>query len=965
MKKLIISISVLLCALLALPLCAAAEGGAQPIAEETQSTLNVSRISEEQAQLCAAVMIDGFEADETERSVSGGTVSSFSASALEGERCMSLAGNGAAELTLQLTKRRNTANARSLCVCAYVEPDESATFEISVSVRGENEVITASSSLPAGQWYAAYMPINTETTVEIKSVTVSIGAVSSSDVRVFCLIDRVHTATVDGLPDRLRYFASGFTAGRGGIEYTEDALVFRPSGANSSMESLSCGYLTGGIYNALAVKINNNSSAENVTLRLKLDKQYSYTEENSHSLQLRAGEQTCYFPIGGFRSGVSVESFRIEFPGEVSGEIAINSIEFASYRFPFEYAGTVTAETGGGKIRVYGTMPDYPASAKRVLLYRLAPGFDEEEPGAIDDVPYAEAPASSSFEFEVPATENGYDNTYFKYLVRYETRTGYEDAGVAYVNAAASAAPALSYKGTEAPDDITLLSYLTPGTVYIDLDLGELFSQDADTEFKFAGQTVHVSGAALEKCDETVRRCSSENIKTVIRLVYSPFHEADKYYFIGETGVLPDVTTLEGASHYAALLSFLAKRYEGSLSAVIPCGVFNSEESAKMRNLTPDKAEKYAADLIFAAQSVLSKYGTAVIAPVGSDGAETFLSMLRRDMKDGSLTLYTEIESAEKAQETAKMSADNLFDVVISCRTAGAEELVRLYCGGKDAAGICVRGLYTADTCSELFSVIDTTYGMTAAQKLAADVFDDTLMWPDDTKTVRAYTDQGVMEADELPQTVAAVYDGASVDEWSGFDCCKSVYPDEINGEKAAALSFDFSAGCFGYASFCPSSLRGYGTVYFRLYADHLPEGVSQIRLKITAEGERNTTAGYCTLETETVTVIPLKTDQSGRVKRFTIAPADADEGSTPRICVTGIYIQGGDQSTVTEVQTETMPEPETQVFESADGTSAAREGGKDGARLYIIAILVIIGMFALCGIVILILKKHDKNKLQ
>ena len=966
MRNLIKFISLLICALFVMTPFAMAEGEAQPDVKTVESALNVSQISEEQAELCTAVMIDGFEADETERSVSGGTVCSVSSLALEGEKCVSLEGSGTAELTLQLTKRRNTANTRSLCVCAYVEPAEGASFDITVTLRGEEDVITASSDLPAGRWYAAYMPIDTGKTVEIKSVTVSVKERSSANAKVSCFIDRVHTATVDGLPDKLPYFASGFTANRGELEYTEDSLVFRPSGANSSMESLPCGYMTGGTYNALAVKINNESDAAVATLRLRLDRQYSYTEENSHSLKLQAGEQICYFPIGGFRSGATVEAFRLEFPGDVSGEIVIKSIEFSSYRFPAEYAGTVNTEITDGRIRIYGTMPDYPASTKRVLLYRLAPGFDEEEPGAIDEPPYAETPASSSFEFELPATENGYNNAYFKYLVRYETKTGYEDAGVAYVNVADPVKTSVSYKGTEVPEDVTLLSYLMPGTVYIDLDLGKLFAQNGETEFRFAGQTGHISEAALEKCDNIIDRCSSEKIKTVIRLVYSPFSDADKYYFIGETGVLPDITTFEGVSHYSALLSFLAERYEGKLSAVIPCGVFNSKESAEMRNLTPDKAEKYDADLIFAAQAVLSKHKISVIAPVEAEGADVFLSMLRQEMKYENLTVYIKINSAAEAEDVTKTAAAYAFDAILSCRVENADELVRLYCFAKDASGICVRGLYTTDVCSELFSVIDTTYGVSAAETLVTDGFPGGIkdIWPGDEKTVKMYVDQGVVASAEMMQTVTAIYDGSSADGWSGFDCCKSVYPDQVNGEAAAALSFDYSSGCFGYAAFYPQKSKTYGVVCFKLYADHLPEDVPQITLRIFAESEKGVTVCYCTLEAGTASVIPMQLSSAGRINRFTFAPADAGEGSTPRICVAGIYVPGGDPSdTVTEAQPETMPEPETQVFETAGTTSAEQNGGGDGARLYITAILVIIGMFALCGIIMLILKKHDKNK--
>ena len=228
--------------------------------------------------------------------------------------------------TLTLTKKRSTANARSLCVCAYVEPAENAEFLMTVTLCGTEKTVYGASYIPAGQWCAAYLPINTETAVNIESIKINISAESAASVRVTCLIDRVHTATVDGLPDKLRYFASDFTANRGEIAYTDDALIFSPSGSNSYIESSLCGYMTGGKYNALAFEISNGSDAENMILRLKLDRQYSFTEENSHTLQLRPGEHVYSFPIGGFRSGATVEALRLEFPGDVSGEIAIKSI---------------------------------------------------------------------------------------------------------------------------------------------------------------------------------------------------------------------------------------------------------------------------------------------------------------------------------------------------------------------------------------------------------------------------------------------------------------------------------------------------------------------------------------------------------------------------------------------------------------------------------------------------------------
>lgn len=967
MKRFVILLSFLLSFVFAAAPLAAAESAAQEPKKTETGVLNVSKISEAQAELCTAVMLDGFEGGETERAVTEGTVSSVSVSALEGEKCIRLTGNNSAELTLTLTKRRSTANTRSLCVCAYVEPVGGAEFEISVTVRGTEKNVTGKAELPAGEWYAAYLPVDTAQTVNIESVTVRIGASGGSNVRVSCLVDRVHTALVDGLPDRLRYFASDFTANRGELEYRDDALVFRPSGSNSYIESGTCGYMTNGLYNALAVEIDNNCDGESLILRLKLDDRYSYTEENSHSLKLMPGEHVYSFPIGGFRSGVSVGAFRLELPGAVSGEISIKSIGFASYRFPAEYSGTVTAVQKKDGITVYGTLPDYPASTKRICLYRLTPGFNEEAPGAIDTEPYAEAPASSSFSFDLPLAENGHDNAYFKYLVRYETKTGYEDAGFAYVNGAVSVTPSVAFKGAGAPEDASLLSYLLPGTVYTDVFLDELFSEDGETEFKFADKTARISASALEKCDALTERCAVDKTRVVLRLVYTPSSYIEKYCFASETQSLPDITTEDGAAHYMSLLSFFAERYKNRLAAVIPCGALNADGISEMRGMTADEAEKYAADLIFAAQSVLSPYGIAVIPQIGEDGAELFSGMLEKDVKEPEkLPVYVELGAADEARSVLDAISGHRFPVILSCRTDSAAELARLYYGGKGALGVCARGFSGTDSRAELFSVIDTSYGAAAADRLTSDEFPDgaASVYPDMEKPSKLYFDAGELEPAALPQKITALYDGGTVDGWQSYDSCKSIYTGEVNGESAAGLAFDFGSGCFGYASFSPEQRKNHGTVYFRLYADYLPEDVSGIRLRICAEGDRGTAAGYCTLEAETAFVISFDTGSVGRVKRFTFAPLDVRSASTPRICVSGIYTSGGDSSeTLTEAQTETMPEPESQRFDTADTSKTGPDAKTDRARLYIIAISVILGMFVLCGGVIAVLKIKDRNK--
>lgn len=931
-----------------------------------ENTLNVSAVSEEQVKLCTAVMIDGFEADETVRTASGKTEYKITDNAFEGDKCASLTGTGQAGISLALQKKKSTANARSLCVCAYVTPADGAEFVISVTVKCTEKTLYGESCLPAGMWCAAYLPIDTAETVNIENVKIIIKS-NSPDAAVSCLVDRVHTAVVDGMPEKLRYFASDYIAANGEIEYTDDALVFKPYGLNGSIESTVCGYMTNGLYNALAVTLNNGCDGDNITLSLKLDSQLAYKKENTHTLALLPGEHVYYFPIGGFRSGTTVEALRIELPGQVSGRIAIKSISFSSYRFPADYGGTVKAVIKDGKIVINGSFPNYPASAQSVQLYRLAPGYDEERPEEFDAMPYAETSVSSSFEFEIPLTDGDINNAYYKYLVRYKSKSGYETAGYSYVTYRDNTEQnSLQYKGADFTIDITMLSYLKPGTAYIDVDIGGLLDNSGGVSYKGAGFTQYISDAELEKYDRMIQRCTDENVYTVLRLTYSRFASDEEYYFSGDNDALPDIITDKGVSHYLGLLSFLAKRYESKISAVIPCTVLDSEETAKIRRFTSDMAEKYASDVILSAQSVLSAYGISVIAPVSYDGAPLFLGMMQSEFKNRDKVLvYIEADTAEDAADIIEQTQTYGFGVIVSCRAESAADVVRLYYGCKDAAGIRVRGLSETDEKSELYSVIDTTYGVTASNRLAIKDFPSGVggVYTDIEESEKVYKYLGELDNTDMPQMIYAIYDGVAADNWEAFDCCKSIYKDVLGGSDAAALSFDYENGMFGFAVYTPEIKRSYSTVYFRLYADHLPEGTDSVRVRITAESEKGTAAGYCTLKAETQTVLAMRlngliTEISG----FTVAPVETVQGSTPRICVSGIYTPGIDPDMTASIdETETMPEPETQVFDTKQ--TGANDNGKNDARLYIISILVIIGMFAVSGAGIAVIKIRDKRK--
>ena len=925
-------------------------------AQTEQSVLNVSEVTEEQAELCAAVMIDGFEAEEAERKADAGTLTSFSSDALEGEKCLKLSGSGSAGVTLTPSRSRNTAKTRSLCVCLYVTGVEDAGFTVTVTLVGDKKTVTGTAELPADTWCAAYLPIDTSQTLAIKDIRVSVSAVSDKTVRVNCLIDRVHTALVDGLPDRLPYFASGFTANRGEISCTDDALVLSPTGSNSSFESTACGYMTNGLYNALAIRLVNECTAEKMTVRFKLDKQVNYSDANSKTLSLLPGENVYYFNIGGFQSGTTVSSFKIELPGAAEGSIRIKSISFASYRFPAEYSGKVSAYVSGEKIIVSGTLPDFPASSERICLYRLAPGVDEELPGDIDAEPYRTSAVSGSFRFEIPKKDGDTKNAYFKYLIRYEGKNGYEDAGVSYVTNKTVSAPNIKYKGMLYGGDETLIHSLMPAAVYIDVNV----TSDAD------GDISYVSQDALDALDKAVLRCSAEDARVVLKFNYGAFNNSDKYFFSVGDDILPDITTAEGADFYLSLLSFFAERYGGAVAAVIPCGELDSRAIASMRGLTPDRAEKYASALMISAQNVLSEYNVSVLAPVSYEGAGQFAEMLNKDISNPSyLALYVETQSADEAACAAEAVSAYGFLSVVRCPAETVEELIRLYYGCQSCVSICAAlDTENGDIC-ELFPVLDTTYGLTAADALSEDVLPGGVSsYYKNIKTPsKAYENLGSLEPASLPSAVTTLYGGENIDGWSSFDCCKSIYEDEINGEPAAGAAFDFTEASYGYATFEFETAKKYEILYLRLYTDYLPEDVTSAAVQIAVYGTGGMSVGCILLQSGETTTVSLPVgDTTGAVKRIALSFAETLSGSTPRICIPGIYTEDKNSSeSVTEAEPETMLEPETQHFDTAPVTTTAaaepRSGGGN-ASLYLTAICVIIAMFALCGAVILILKK-------
>lgn len=931
-----------------------------------RSVLNVSAVTEEQAELCTAVMIDGFEADEAERRPDAGTIAAPSSGALEGEKCLSLTANDRAGVTLTPVKKRNTSKTRSLCVCLYVEDAPDAEFTVTVTLDGDKKTVTGTSPLPSGQWCAAYLPVDPAATLTVRDIRVSVSAVSDKTVRVRCRIDRVHTAQVDGLPDRLPYFASAFTANRAEISYTDDALVFTPTGQNSTLESSECGYMTNGLYNALAVRLINDSTADKLTVRFKLDRQINYSDNNSKTLSLLPGENVYRFGIGGFQSGTTVSSFRMELSGSVEGSIRIKSISFASYRFPAEYNGKVSARVSGETITVSGSLPDFPASSERICLYRLAPGVDEELPGDMDAQPYRTAAVSGTFRFEIPRYDGKTNNAFFKYLVRYEGKNGYEDAGVSYTSDRPLPVPSVKYKGLLYGGDAELIHSLMPGTVYTDVNVSSLFSDAGAASFEAAGVEFNLSDDVVGSLDEAVSRCASEGVCAVLKFNYGAFANSDKYLFAEGDDILPDITTAEGADFYLSLLSFFAERYKNTVRAVIPCGILNSAPLSAMRGLTPDRAEKYASSLMISAQNALSVYGVSVFAPVSYDGAADFAEMLSKDVADPSrLTLYTETEDAETANEAAKTLTACGFPVAVRCAVNGTEDLIRLYYGCGECASVCA-GIGTEDEgLCELFSVIDTTRGLTLADAMSADIFPGGVSsyFKNIKAPSRSYDDLGLLPPSSLPSAVTTLYGGETTDGWSAYGCCKNIYGDELNGEPAAGAAFDFSEGLSGYASYVFDTKKTYNVLYFRLYTDYLSEDAATASVKITVYGDRGLSVGCAELNSGEITAVALPVNESaGAVQRAVLSFDDPVSGTTPRLCVLGVYTEDKNSSeSVTEAEIQTMPEPESEIFDTAPQTTAAQtepDGGGDRASLYLTAIFVIIAMFALCGAVILILKK-------
>ena len=133
----------------------------------------------------------------------------------------------------------------------------------------------------------------------------------------------------------------------------------------------------------------------------------------------------------------------------------------------------------------------------------------------------------------------------------------------------------------------------------------------------------------------------------------------------------------------------------------------------------------------------------------------------------------------------------------------------------------------------------------------------------------------------------------------------------------------------------------------------------------LTARCELGRAEGVFTLPKERSSGTSLMIDPGlGRLKELVISPALSS--GTLRISVYGVYTAGpGSEETLPEQETETLPEPVTERFDTAPVTEEEKIPEGSGLRLYITAISVILGMFALCGVVIFVLKKTDdiKNK--
>ena len=925
--------------------------------------LNVSSAGEEQVRACAAVMLDAMESDETDRQPDEGTVAGISASApFESENCLLLNGNGSAGVTFVMTKKRNTSNTRSAAICVYVEPVEGASFTLEMCVRGSKKSFTASSPLEAGVWCAAYLPI-TGDAINLADVHVSVKA--DRQVRVTCSLDWLHTALVDGLPDKLPYFASDYEPYKGELKYGEDGMTFTPTGSSSRFESVYCGYLTNGVYNCITVRLINNSDAKKLTLRLRLDGQQSYREENSHTLELVKGEQILNFPIGGFRSGTTVEHLRFDLSGSVDGSITIKSVGFAVYRFPAEYAGTVKVSVTGQAVTVSGSLPDYPSSAKTVRLYRIPFGVDEEQPGAVDSEPYAEAGVSRSFSFELPRYDNGLDNSLFKYLVVYEGKNSSEAAGVAYAGGEAPQRT-VPYKGTSAPDDVSAITALVPGAVYIDVDTGTLYADDGGSVAAYGGAERGISGAALDVYDGIVARCAAEGAAVVIRLKYSPSPEADKYVFTDGVDAIPDVTGYEGTAQLFALLRFFAGRYGSTLSAIVPTGPLDSEGVARVCGLGEDGAEKYACSVIRAASAALSGTQTSLMIPVTSDGAGAFLQMLRRDLPDTPLTVYAEC-GEDDIEGFLSAASDNGCSAVVSSKTGDAESLIKLFYGCEHgAAAICAEGVEADGDAAALFCLIDTNRGVSAADALGLEAFPDgvSAVYTDMIKRIKIWDDRGDVEESELPDVLTTLTGCSVAENWIACDNCRQPYADVVNGEPAVAIPFDLTSGG-GHARCVVGVIRN--ALYLRLCADYLPEGEDALSVLVRLDCENGVVTATCRLPADRICSVAFEQGAAGGVRSVSISPVSA--GGTPRISVVGVYtVDEKSSDTVPDQREETLPEPETQIFVTEPETTAAVAERGSGVRLYVITICVLAGMFLLCGAVIFILKKKDdaekrKNK--
>ncbi len=920
------------------------------------TALNTARISEEQLALCREKELDCFEAEETVRTpLSGAAIYTGGAEAFspfEGASMLLLSGEGEAGAELSFLKHPSVSESRSIAVCVFIKQSETAaSYTLTVDAIFSNTEIKGSDTVVPGSWQTAYLPITAYKPGQLVSVKITV--VSSDGSPVEAALDCLHTAIVAGMPEDLPFFASDFAPAKGSVSYSDGGLTFTVNGQNPFLESSPCNYVIPERFNSLAVTIYNGAKAKSAELSCKMNGASKYNESDVYKLDLEEGEATYYFKAGNYRGQSVLNAFRLTFDGRLKGEIKISGIKLTSYRFPAVYPGKLSADLSGDILKITGSVPSYPSGAKEIRLYRLLPGQDEERFEELEAAPYRTAKPSKTFSFDVPKTENGTDNTLYKYFAVFYGESAFYPAAAAYVLQSADAPAKTGTRCVSFQPDVSALAEAEPDTVFFTVDTERIYKEDKGYDEEY-----------FAPFDEAAARLYGEGVSAAFYLSYP--------------NGMPDIADQTSFDRFVSLLGYVSERYKNVLKAVVPCAELDSE-SVSLAAGSDDRAVRYAAALARTASAVLSPLGVNTLLPLSAERGAGFLRMLDMEGLDDTpfgfvLTGDYSPKAVSELLSSSLLYKSSERELIYKTKLPDGEEALMksFYSLTEYCSGVWYEGEFEEEAIAEFFRAADSADGVERADLILGENGGLTAkqLYPHVSGYKKVYkkTDMG---QDKPEGSVSVLFDGKTDERWATYDACREVYQGAVNNGQAAELAFDFSHGKRGKAVFTPEPAADNGAFYIRLYADYLPADTGSISIAVYIYGDNGCVYGDIVCGESESRSVCVKTDGLlGTVRKIAFEVKQNGEGalSTPRICVSEIYAADArSEQTVTDEPETEPPEPETQIFETEKKTEPAdtvETEAEDGSgKLLIITISVMLGMFALCGGVIFVLKKISEKR--